>query len=212
MKTKFFAVLAAAIMLTVGVSNAQASTLSVDLNQFVDGSVPDEGVDFNALATYTDLETTIDGGTGKRAQVVDIFGTLAPQSVMTVDFSLSNLTGSVKSAYLDADMEIDVGGIGYYLSTALGETTDYSSDLVKDLLQITGSWDVNSLTGQLVLVNKSLSDALLSLSFFTKLVGSADFDMAVSVTAVPLPAALPLFGLGIASLAGYGIKRRKEAA
>jgi LPXTG-motif cell wall-anchored protein len=40
----------------------------------------------------------------------------------------------------------------------------------------------------------------------------ADLSTEISVSAVPLPAALPLFGAAMAGLAGLGLKKRRKAA
>ena len=62
-------------------------------------------------------------------------------------------------------------------------------------------------------VFSNFSDALVSIrTGITYLLSAgASLRVDVNVSSVPLPAALPLFGLGIASLAGYRMRKKKAA-
>lgn len=46
--------------------------------------------------------------------------------------------------------------------------------------------------------------------FLGTVAGSTAFDVSYVVSAVPVPAALPMFGLGLAALAGYRARKRAK--
>jgi hypothetical protein len=67
--------------------------------------------------------------------------------------------------------------------------------------------------GKVTIIN--LADAAASFSsYFLGLLGSGNVYTTAVVSTVPLPAALPLFGMGLIGLAGYGrrAKAKKDAA
>ncbi len=89
-----------------------------------------------------------------------------------------------------------------------GVTSDQT--LANDIF-ISATWDRDNTKGTLTI--KNLTDRVIGfgLSLTAILSGTANFYLDGVVSAVPLPAALPLFGLGVASLAAYRARKKKAA-
>lgn len=195
MKTKFFAVLAAALMLTVG-GGAQAAVYS-----------PDDIL--TAGETYSYFSASKVSKTTSQAWNFDTY--LDNNTVAAFTYTLGGdaalksgaVWGNVVSSTEDLEVENELTKV---------TDEDSSGTYNKDNLFISAIWDKATMTGSFLIKNITGEVVDLTLVIGAILNGYSTLTVEGSVTAVPLPAALPLFGLGIASLAGYGIKRRKEAA
>ncbi len=108
--------------------------------------------------------------------------------------SLSSIGYSIDGPYSEAGVSVGVGGEAV--------STDGLITAMAHLPTIT--------SGTATIINRG-SDAIgFQAQLMAYLTSAVALAVKVTVTSVPLPAALPLFGLGIASLAAY--RSRKEAA
>ena len=147
-------------------------------------------------------------------------------------FSNSEEIDAIFSGYLPTNMQIK---FIYTLAEDKGAEVDYakvrsigSTDTVYNVLAqakpgqnthsassdnlvlATAHMSHNGNSGQTTLANLSGSTIeFKSTVFATYLDGTAKLIVRAIVTQVPLPAALPLFGMGIASLAAYRARKRK---
>lgn len=130
---------------------------------------------------------------------------LGSGSVVNFTYSLSGGTLRNGNFYGWADPD------GDDLLVALGLKVDGATsdqNLANDIF-ISAAWDKSLTSGTLTI--KNLTDRVIGfgLSLTAILSGSSIFYLDGVVSAVPLPAALPLFGLGFASLAAYRARKKK---
>lgn len=147
-----------------------------------------------------------------------ISGGLPSNSMITFTY---NFSGNVLSGLLGsaAEYSYNLGGNNYYgnalsLQPSSG-TISYgmvngatSNSLVIASAQI----DFATNTASTIITNNSSGLADYASIFTGLMIGGNTLDIAYSVSAVPLPAALPLFGAGLGALAGFGAWKRKKAA
>lgn len=195
MKTKLLSLFAAALFALVSTS-AQAVTVDpIDLS-----SANLDNVVFDSGNTYLDYVAP-----ASRATAVTFDGTLSSKSILTLTYSIDGGTlrkASGTSAYLD------IPGTSLWIDTDMNKLEDSSSSLS---ILLSGIIDNGNRTGILTISNLSSQVAFVSVLFDALMSTTAAgvLRVSASVAPVPLPAALPLFGLGIASLVGYGAKRKK---
>lgn len=161
-------------------------------------------VDFVSTDSYTDLVSNMYKG----ANFVNIEGSLAANNILTINYSVSNLSSSLRSVSLEAYADAGTKSVDVNLSTGLGV---YNDDDDQGNLAIAALWDPATLSGSLTIENLSGVKASITSWLTAVLKGAGTFTLSASVSSVPLPAALPLFGLGLAALAGYRAKNKKAA-
>jgi len=190
MKTTFLSVCAAAL-LTFAVSAANASVMTVDLN-----TADLDNVTFEPGTVYLDYNAPLSGGSS-----FDIDGTLAAQSKVTFTYTIGE-GGTLRRASMDAYTDSSKESI--YIDTEEPKLYDVSPST---LLVMTAFVSDTLREGSLVIKNytNEIVDIYVMLNAFLK--GATKFTFTAEVSAIPLPAALPLFGAGLAGLAF--IRRRK---
>jgi len=72
------------------------------------------------------------------------------------------------------------------------------------------AWNDSLTSATATFINYTKKALFLSVGLFSGTTGAGTFTSSLTTSAVPLPAALPLFGLGIASLAGYASRKKKQ--
>ena len=152
------------------------------------------------LSTAGDYSVTFDNTFGKIVNAT-IEGDLPSNTmvVFTYDFGGDLLSGSIIAGLLNSGGET-------VFDTDSGTTAPGSNPLLFASAQFNGD---NTATA--VIKNLSSETAVISSLVFGVLAGSADtINVTYQVSAVPLPAALPLFGAGLGALAGFGIRRKRQ--
>lgn len=160
--------------------------------------------------------TITSGGAGFGNAVLSLItGSLPSNSMVTFTY---NFAGTLTSSFLTASggySYVDGSGshMGYTTANApggFGFSASYDNatpvaPLALSTAQITGS---NSAS----VIIKNLSAGALSYAsaFMGTVMGSKNFTVAYSVSAVPVPAALPLFGLGLGALAFVRSRARRK--
>ena len=148
--------------------------------------------------------------------VNNIEGLLPSKSMITFTYNFGGdlLSGSLNSGssydyllegdnYNGGSLSFAPSGINYSFGTKNG---DPSTALVVASAQI----DASSDTGMTFIKNNSAGLASYASVFIGLIAGNNDLNISYSVSAVPLPAALPLFAAGLSAL-GFGAWRRKKA-
>lgn len=162
---------------------------------------------------------TIDVDTFGGLIINRIQGVLPTNSIMTLSY---NFGGNVLSGILASGAEYSYtdGGVDYYgnaIAVEPGSSVSYgtvngavSSSLVLASSQV----DFANNSAQAIITNNASDFADFASVFAGIMIGSDVAEVAYSVSAVPIPAALPLFGAGLGALAGFGAwrKRKEEAA
>lgn len=195
----------AALLMALSPSGAQAVTLITD-HDMGTVAVNDSG--------YISTTTLAASGGGYKYDFVK--GVLPTQSSITFTYFLLD---APVSGYAQGGT-YDIGGSTY---TSMANTNGSSFALTPGLTTeaswlsptsgIPGTW-----AARVVVTNLSAVAAAFDSYFFRPAASGLPLDdthaiygVAYEVAAVPLPAALPLFGLGLAGLAGYS-RRKKKAA
>lgn len=133
----------------------------------------------------------------------EIFSSLDSNTKLTITYSISKTGG-----YLKLDDDDVVGADGAFLS---GSNTSFEIAPMQTGVTTSFRNDYYHYSIILTLINLGAEAAEFKtyiMSTLNNLQVSA-YVRAEAVAAVPLPAALPLFGLGLAGLAGYKRARRK---
>jgi hypothetical protein len=144
-----------------------------------------------------------------------ITGSLPSNSMITFSY---NFAGTLTSSFLTTSggysyVDGGVSHIGYTTATAPGgfgfsasfENASPVAPLALSSAQITGS---NS--ASVIIKNLSAGALSYATAFMGTVLGSKNFTVAYNVSAVPIPAALPLFGLGLGALAFARSRARKK--
>ncbi|MCL2469965.1 MAG: hypothetical protein FWF24_07075 [Alphaproteobacteria bacterium] len=155
------------------------------------------------------------GQRGESTLDFDLVGTLAGRSEVRFDYSFSGVLPLVGSAIAQADQ--------IFAFSTFGMNSTERTQLVgaQDDILIAAVWDVAANAGYITITN--LSQAVIDIGLMIQATvlnltgGPGSFTLTGKVTAldsseVPLPAALPLFGLGMAALAAYGVRKKTGAA
>ncbi|PJB70858.1 MAG: hypothetical protein CO093_06900 [Alphaproteobacteria bacterium CG_4_9_14_3_um_filter_47_13] len=184
------------------------------------GTVSAATVDFNA---GVDMGTVSIGQTGTITAdhfgnliLNKITGSLPANGMITFTY---NFAGNLVSGFLAAGSSysyIDGGSdfAGKSVSIAplgLSSTNGTVDGFPSTALSVASAqidFDNNTATSTI----KNFSSGVVDyVNLFAGLVlGNKNLEIAYSVSAVPLPAALPLFGIGLAALAGFGARKRKK--
>jgi choice-of-anchor C domain-containing protein len=200
-------------MVTLGFTAAPASAVSITNGSFEFGTNPPAGT-FRTLGSgNTDIAGWTVGGGG-----VDWINTYwtASDGVRSLDLS-GNAAGSVEQTITGLTI-----GSTYQISFDMAGNND-GGDVIKDLIAATigsvnFSFDVTGTSNtNMGWVAKSFVFTAIATSQLLKFTSAeanaygAALDN-VSISAVPLPAALPLFGAGLAALGLAGLRRRRRQA
>lgn len=132
------------------------------------------------------------------------------QNAEFIDFSFSapavNVSYSVSGAGQDASSPLANGFVGERILEAFAVG---GSSLGSVFQNSVGLFDVSTLFGSVAIESFRLSADTNSADFFR--VASLTFDTA-AVSAVPVPAALPLFGTGLAVMGFVGWRRKQKTS
>ncbi len=176
------------------------------------------GGDVNMGNVVVGQSGTITGDSLGALIVNNISGALPNNSMITFTYNFAgNLLGGILAS--GAEYSYNVGADNFSGSTlsinpmglqySFGTTNGTSSAA---LAMASAQIDFTANTATAIITNDS-AGLLDFASFFTGLViGDNNLSVAYSVSSVPLPAALPLFGLGLTAFAGYSIRKRKKQA
>ena len=161
---------------------------------------------------------TITSAYGTSLFVNNIQGLLPSNSIITFTYNFGGdlLSGSLNagSSYsflLDGDsynggaLDQAPGDIYYSFGSVNGTPSD-------SLVMASAQIDAGTDSGMTRITNTSGGVASYASVFTGLITGSGTLTIDYAVTAVPLPAALPLFGAGISALAGFGLWRRKKVS
>jgi len=138
------------------------------------------------------------------------YGNIAANTKITFVYSLSDVTSGVDSAKLKSTgstvTSISANNYNVYTSVKLGAAD--SEKPSSDGLVLAGA-SLPSLTqGKTTVINLTQSELGFRSEILAFLDGTARLHVVATITPVPLPAALPLFGAGLLGLAG--LRRRNK--
>jgi len=124
----------------------------------------------------------------------------------------SSVTGMTSARYafsLDSgSFENSVLYVGARNVMASVSTNNPANTLDFGDLILSLAWNDTKTGGSVQVLNLAQNAIYFSVALFGSVTGATTLTSTVSASAVPLPAALPLFGLGIASLAGYASRKK----
>ncbi len=160
--------------------------------------------------------TITSGGAGFGNAVLSLItGSLPANSMVTFTYSFA---GTLTSNFLSTSggYSYNDGGVsyqGYTTATApggFGFSASYENATPVAALALSSA-QIDSTNSASVII-KNLSAGALSYvtAFMGTVTGSKNFTVAYNVSAVPVPAALPLFGLGLGALAAMRARSRKK--
>jgi len=203
----------AGIMVISAVSVKPAAAVNVDFTGPYANMSPDPLV-FGQTGTITGA--SIIGDT-----VLNVInGTLPKGGMITFSYSFDGLVGfgptllsaTADYSYNDGGQLFEgfaagVDGVGSSFSTAEG-TVDGSATtaLAFASAEITGLQ-----AGTTVIKNLSAGTLDFVSTFLGNVLGAKSFEISYTVSAVPVPAALPMFGLSLAALVGYRKRKSKQS-
>jgi hypothetical protein len=141
----------------------------------------------------------------------DVLGALSSMSKITFTYDLTNTSENGGAA---------ISSIGYtvtdpvFSASASAEEAGVSmSDVSSDHLILASAAMTTDFAGTTTITNLSKNRIInFTSTIAAYLTKGAQLTVSYAVTAVPLPAALPLFGLGIAALAGIRAKKKLQAS
>lgn len=102
------------------------------------------------------------------------------------------------------------GGAGSALRSVSAAKPSDKVDLGDLILSL--AWNSTMTGGSVQVLNLTHNPIFFAASMFGSVTGATTLTSVVSASAVPLPAALPLFVLGVASLAGYASRKKSVKA
>lgn len=155
---------------------------------------------------------TITGGGGSGLTTSSISGSLAANDQVTFSY---DFTGNLRAGILGSFASYNTGNTQgsaqaiapFSISSASGTVNGSpSTPLAFSSAQI----DFSNNKATAVIQNFSSGVVNYSNQFIGILTGSSAYDVAYSASAVPVPAALPLFGSGILALFGFRRKKKRE--
>jgi hypothetical protein len=203
---KFFTVAIVSVGLLVGANKASAA--------IVDFS----GDDINMGTLAIGQSGTISADSLGSLVVNSVQGVLPVNSLLTFTYNFSgNLLAGVLAAgseytytaggvdFAGSSLSVEPLGLNYASGTENGAP---SSALAFSSAQV----DFTGNTASAIISNESAGVLDFSSVFVGLVIGDRNLDIAYNVSAVPLPGALPLFGLGLAAMAGYNMRRKKKMA
>lgn len=149
--------------------------------------------------------------------VNQITGTLPSNSMITFSYDFAGdidwaalLTGAGYSYtdgghnYAGYSIEIPPGPVSF----GYGEVDGFPST---PLAVASAQIDFSANTASVVIKNFSAGVANYVNLFLGSVLRNQSLEIAYAVSAVPLPAALPMFALGLGALAGFGARRKRKA-
>ncbi|MCB1529592.1 MAG: hypothetical protein KDJ42_01130 [Alphaproteobacteria bacterium] len=207
MKTTTFLMIAVmAVAFSVNAKSAAAAV--VDFSGSVVEMTP-EPLDIGQTGTIT-------GGGGGGSSVLSIInGILPPSSMVSFSYSFASpITSGLLAdfgAYFYNDGFHDYAGWAADDSSSGTPLSDGTTDGTFSGALAFASAQLTGLTsGTAIIKNFSAGSLDFMAVFLGTVAGSTAFDVSYVVSAVPVPAALPMFGLGLAALAGYRARKRAK--
>lgn len=193
-----------AFMVALPVSGAKAATVDYTGN-FVNMSPVSVG-----------QSGTITGGSTFGDIIMGLVtGSLPSNSMITFSYTTP---GALTSGYLDtsAGYSYKDGGVNYtgYSHTDEPNGSDFSigfeNGSPSTALAVTSAQINNPSSVTVIIKNFSAGVVTYANAFMARVLGNPDFTIAYNVSAVPVPAALPLFGLGLGALAAMKSRSRRK--
>ncbi len=148
--------------------------------------------------------------------VNQITGTLPSNSMITFSYGFAGdidwaaLLTSTGYAYTDGghdyagySIEIPPGPVSF----SYGQVDGFPSTA---LAVASAQIDFSTNTASVIIKNFSAGVANYVNLFLGSVLGNQNLEIAYAVSAVPLPAALPMFALGLGALAGLGARRKRK--
>jgi hypothetical protein len=194
MKSRFV-LFAAAVALLSGASIAQASTFNI-----------------GTLSTGTYNNIVEDYSTTGGLFTDTITGVLPADEVATFTYTLVGFKPYSTIAPLSDSATYKYKTLGkVYTGSSMSDSSGLQSS-TKNSLVLTSANFFNP-TAAATITNNSLGNANFVLQLFGKLLKGGAIDVSVTVanlSSVPLPASAPLFGLGLAMVAGLGMAKKRN--
>lgn len=189
MKSLILAALAVAVLYVAPVSAMSIST-SANL-----GVLPASG-------TVLDTTATTDGLIDAQYK-----GSLPSMSKITFTYTIDGAEnlGAIYARLRSIGSTFDTSLYNVFAEAHVGPSVATSTS--GDSLVIATAALPTIKSGVTTLTNKTAGNIDIESSIFAYLTGGASLRVIATVTQIPLPAALPLFGLGIAALAGYRARK-----
>lgn len=142
-----------------------------------------------------------------------ILDTLAPYTQLEYTFTVVNGKLDTAMVYGAGILENDaVTSVATYFQP--NPTPAVSGDTMVTAaanIQLPTVSDPNTMIGTAIIKNLSAAAIGIQILFSSFVKGVGSYSYAWQTTTVPLPAALPLFGVGLASLAAVGARKKKKA-
>lgn len=203
---KFLVLAGIALISIAGVRSANAATVS---NAFID---------LGTVAEYDEDTYTV--GSFGNALISQISGSLPSNTMIKFTYTFSsalsqaNLASGGSYSYTDLTDGLYYEGFAGALAD-LTSSSAYAAGAVEGNLTTSlafASANIDGTMSAVAIIKNFSGSALEFMSLFVgSVTGDKPFDVKYEVSAVPLPAALPLFGFGVGALAYRSRKKRKAA-
>lgn len=144
-----------------------------------------------------------------------ITGSLPANSMVTFSY---NFSGTILSGLLNASggysyIDGGVAHAGYTTASApggFGFSASFEDGTPVAPLALSSAQIDSTSTATVVIKNLSAGALSYASSLMASVFGSKNFTVAYNVSAVPVPAALPLFGLGLGAIAAMRARRKNK--
>jgi len=172
-----------------------------------------------SMGTLSSGQSGVIGSIGNVGNVIlsRVSGTLPANTLVTFTYNFSgnlergSLTSTANYSYIDGG-DVFSGFVGDSNLTGSNSAGNINGSPSTALAVASAQVDFSNNTATAIIQNNS-SGAVSFLDLFVGFVsGSKNLEISYNVSAVPLPAALPLFASAIAALAGLSYRRKKAAA
>lgn len=143
-----------------------------------------------------------------------VTGSLPANSMVTFTYNFAGtlasglLTTSAGYSYVDGGTSYN--GYTTASSPAFTYSVGYENAAPATALAVSSAQISGDNSATLIIKNLSAGVLTYANSFMGTVLGAKNFTVAYNVSAVPVPAALPLFGLGLGALAAMRMRARKK--
>lgn len=165
-----------------------------------------------------DQSGTVDGSAFGNAVVSYIGGSLAADSTITFTYTFTNDLLASTLVDVNGSYSFTEGGVDYagYTTALLPSNVSFAfgtKDLVSSTaLAVASAQITDPNTISVVIQNLSSNIVDFTTAVAGMMSGAGDYEVEYSVSSVPLPAALPMFGFGLGALALRSRRKNKVNA